>query len=39
MCVRVTCSKCQKPTWKGCGMHIESALRGVAPEDRCQCKR
>ncbi len=26
MCHRVTCSICSKPTWAGCGMHIESAL-------------
>ncbi|OQS04745.1 hypothetical protein THRCLA_20806 [Thraustotheca clavata] len=35
MCSRTTCGVCQKPTWTGCGMHIESALRGVAEEDRC----
>ena len=23
----------------GCGMHIESALAGVAVEDRCACER
>eukprot|EP01040_Poterioochromonas_malhamensis_P005519 gene5519-5929_t len=39
MCGRVTCSKCGKPTWAGCGMHIESALAGVKPEDRCKCDR
>ncbi|OQR98740.1 hypothetical protein ACHHYP_08140 [Achlya hypogyna] len=35
MCSRTTCGVCHKPTWSGCGMHIESALRGVAEEDRC----
>ncbi|EQC38395.1 hypothetical protein SDRG_04106 [Saprolegnia diclina VS20] len=35
MCSRTTCGVCQKPTWSGCGMHIESALRGVDEADRC----
>lgn len=26
---------CQKATWAGCGLHIESALQGVADHDRC----
>ena len=38
MCQRVTCSQCGKPTWAGCGMHIEQALAGVKPEDRCKCR-
>jgi len=36
MCSRVMCSKCQKPTWSGCGEHIEQALVDVALKDRCQ---
>lgn len=39
MCQRVTCETCQKPTWQGCGEHIEQALEGVAPADRCSCPR
>ncbi|KAF0737411.1 hypothetical protein Ae201684P_006251 [Aphanomyces euteiches] len=35
MCSRTTCSVCQKATWTGCGMHIESALRGVPESQRC----
>ena len=38
MCSRSTCSKCSKPTWAGCGRHIESALAGVPEADRCHCK-
>lgn len=38
MCQRVTCQKCQKPTWAGCGMHIEMALAGVPQESRCKCR-
>ena len=33
---QVACSTCGKPTWSGCGDHIEQALRGVPPEERCQ---
>jgi len=36
MCSRTTCRKCGKPTWSGCGNHIETALKGVAKKDRCQ---
>jgi hypothetical protein len=37
MCARVTCGTCAKPTWSGCGEHIEEALAGVPVEDRCKC--
>ncbi|MGE3178078.1 MAG: hypothetical protein AB7O32_11450 [Vicinamibacterales bacterium] len=37
MCQRVQCDQCGKPTWAGCGRHIEEALRGVPPDQRCQC--
>ena len=37
MCVRVNCPACGKPTWTGCGLHIEEALAGVAESDRCHC--
>jgi hypothetical protein len=36
MCSRTTCRKCGKPTWSGCGNHVEIALKGVAKKDRCQ---
>lgn len=38
MCVRVSCKKCGKPTYAGCGAHIESVLAGVAVADRCSCR-
>lgn len=38
MCSRVTCSKCGKPTWTGCGQHVEQALAGVPVEARCKCR-
>jgi hypothetical protein len=39
MCQRITCPKCGKPTWTGCGQHIEQALRGVPVDQRCKCER
>ena len=36
MCKRVTCEICEKPTWYGCGLHIEEALEGVPEAERCQ---
>jgi len=37
MCRRVVCSTCGKPTWAGCGKHVEQVLGDVHPKDRCQC--
>ena len=38
MCRRVSCSKCGRPTFSGCGAHVEQVLGGVKPADRCQCR-
>jgi GTP cyclohydrolase II len=38
MCRRVTCPTCHKPTFAGCGMHIEQVLGDVAKDDRCHCR-
>ena len=38
MCRRVTCSQCGKPTYAGCGAHIEQVLADVPREGRCQCR-
>lgn len=38
MCRRVECAKCGRPTYAGCGAHVEQVLAGVAPADRCQCR-
>ena len=38
MCRRVTCSTCGKPTFAGCGAHVEQVLGDVPPAQRCQCK-
>lgn len=37
MCRRVQCGECNKPTWAGCGFHIETALKGVPEDERCKC--
>lgn len=39
MCQRIQCSTCGKPSWVGCGRHVEQVLGGVPPADRCQCPR
>ncbi len=36
MCQRVVCPICGKPTWAGCGQHVEEALAGVPVAQRCQ---
>lgn len=38
MCRRVTCSSCGKPTFAGCGAHVEQVLGDVPASDRCQCR-
>jgi hypothetical protein len=38
MCRRVTCEKCHKPTFAGCGMHVEQVLGGVPVAERCSCR-
>jgi hypothetical protein len=31
----MTCKTCGKPTWAGCGAHVEQVLAGVPERDRC----
>lgn len=38
MCQRVTCSQCGKPTFAGCGAHVEQVLGDVPKEKRCRCR-
>jgi len=38
MCRRVECAKCHKPSFAGCGMHIEQVLGDVPREERCSCR-
>ncbi len=38
MCQRVTCASCGKPTFVGCGRHVEQVLKDVPAEERCKCR-
>ena len=38
MCQRVTCNACGKPSYAGCGRHIEQVLGDVPAEKRCKCR-
>jgi hypothetical protein len=37
MCRRVTCKQCGKPSWAGCGAHVDSVLADVPRSERCRC--
>lgn len=37
MCRAVTCNKCHKTTWAGCGNHVDQVMAGVARANRCAC--
>lgn len=39
MCRRVTCRTCGRPTWAGCGRHVEQVLADVPASERCACPR
>ena len=38
MCRRVECEACGKPSFAGCGRHVEEVLGDVREEDRCKCR-
>jgi len=38
MCQRITCAKCNKPTWTGCGAHVEAVMRPIPEAERCKCR-
>jgi hypothetical protein len=38
MCRRVECVDCKKPSYAGCGMHVEQVLGDVPREERCSCR-
>lgn len=38
MCRQVACAKCGKPTYAGCGMHVEQVLAHVPQQERCACR-
>lgn len=35
MCYAVSCKKCGKTTWSGCGQHVDQVMRGVPASQRC----
>ncbi len=35
MCQRITCRECGKPSFAGCGRHVESVLGDVPVAERC----
>ena len=38
MCRRVECRDCGRPTFAGCGQHIEQVLGDIPPDERCHCR-
>lgn len=38
MCRRVQCSDCEKPTYAGCGAHVDQVLSDVPRDERCVCR-
>jgi len=38
MCRRVECRQCARPTYAGCGMHVEQVLGDVPAAKRCRCR-
>ncbi|MFI7588609.1 hypothetical protein ACIB24_16180 [Spongisporangium articulatum] len=39
MCRAVTCRRCGKTTWAGCGQHVDAVMRNVPASQRCTCER
>jgi hypothetical protein len=37
MCRRAQCQSCNRPTYKGCGNHVEQVLGDVPTSERCHC--
>jgi len=33
----VECPTCHRPTYAGCGQHVEQVLGDVDPTERCRC--
>jgi hypothetical protein len=38
MCRRVNCPKCGRPTYAGCGAHVQQVLADVPTAERCRCR-
>lgn len=37
MCSRAQCPACDRPTYRGCGAHVEQVLADVPAAERCRC--
>jgi len=37
MCSPVTCTRCGKTTWSGCGQHVDQVMKRVPAAQRCTC--
>jgi hypothetical protein len=35
VCRPVTCKKCGKTTWAGCGQHVKQVMAGIPAAQRC----
>lgn len=35
MCQPITCPECGRPSWVGCGAHVEEVLGDVPVSERC----
>lgn len=38
MCQRINCRICGRPSFRGCGRHVESVLGDVPRAARCRCR-
>ncbi len=38
MCRAITCNRCGRPSWAGCGAHVEQVLRHIPHDKRCRCR-
>ncbi|WP_143180333.1 hypothetical protein [Bowdeniella nasicola] len=36
MCRAVTCKKCGKTTWAGCGQHVDQVMANVPKSQQCE---
>lgn len=35
MCSAITCRRCGKTTWAGCGQHVDQVMKNVPASQRC----
>lgn len=38
MCRRIECPQCGRPSFVGCGAHVEQVLGDVPRAERCRCR-